>query len=132
MGSYWVYILQVTNGNYYTGSTTDVHRRYKEHLEGRGRCRYTRSFPPARLAQCWRVHDSRGAALRIEQFVKNRPRKTKSELIRTPELLIHLIEGSGIAEARVEICDTAMIDHINTYEKGKPPGKGGKKPGGHR
>ena len=132
MEIYWVYILEVTNGNYYTGSTTDVHRRYQEHLEGTARCRYTRSFPPVRLAQCWRVHDSRGAALRIEQFVKKRTRKSKRELIQNPELLIRLLEGSNITETRVEICNINTIESINTYKKGKPPGKGGEKSGGHR
>jgi len=132
VGSYWVYILQLKNGNYYTGSTTDVFRRYKEHLKGKGRCRYTRSFPPVRLAQCWRIHDSRGAALRIEQFVKKKPRKTKSDLILNPERLIHLLERSEITNVRVEPCDSTVLIDINTSKKGKPPGKGGKKPGGHR
>jgi putative endonuclease len=132
MGSYWVYILQVTNGTYYTGCTTDVHRRYREHVDGRGRCRYTRSFPPVRLVQCWRVLDSRGAALRIERFVKKKPRVLKSELVRNPELLPALLRKSRITDAVVETCGGGFLDGINTYTKGKPPGKGGKKPGGHR
>ena len=132
MGSYWVYILQVTNGYYYTGSTTDIHRRYSEHVEGRGRCRFTRSFPPIKLAQCWKVNESRGSALRIERFVKKRSRKTKCELVINPELLIQLLSKYDMSDIDVEPCDAALIEEINSYKIGKPPGKGGKKPGGHR
>ena len=132
MGSYWVYILQVTNGHYYTGYTTDIHRRYKEHVEGKGGCRFTRSFPPTRLAQCWKVNKSKGSALRIEQFVKKRSRKTKCELVRNPELLMQLLRKYNMDDTGAEPCDAALIEEINAGEKGKPPGKGGKKPGGCR
>ena len=41
---YWVYILNCENGAFYTGYTTDLIRRYHEHLEGSSK--YTRSFKP--------------------------------------------------------------------------------------
>lgn len=123
MDCYWVYILQVKNGNYYTGCTTDMHRRYTEHVRGTGRCRYTRSFPPVRLAQCWKVHDCRGTALRIEQCVKRKPRRTKVDLIQNPALLIDLLNRARITDARVEPCDRAVLDDINNTVKRKTPGK---------
>jgi hypothetical protein len=64
--------------------------------------------------------------------VKKRPRKTKRDLVLNPGLLIHLLKLSGASDARVKPCDAAVINDINGLNKGKPPGKGGKKPGGYR
>jgi putative endonuclease len=122
-GCYWVYILLVKNGNYYTGSTRDLHRRYAEHVSGTGRCRYTRSFPPICISQCWKVQDSRGTALRVEQFVKRKTRKIKTDLIRNPALLVDMLRKSGMTDFRVEPCADAVLDDINGFQKGKAPGK---------
>ena len=147
METYWVYILQVSNGNYYTGFTADIRRRYREHLDGSGGCRYTRSFPPVKLVQCWRVFGLRGTALRIEHYVKKKPRATKEQLIRHPDMLIRMLDHSGItregftrdskgadsirADSRcdeitcteVVSCSADIIDEVNTYNTRKTPGK---------
>ena len=47
-----VYILECDPaGSLYTGRTTDVERRFREHVRGVG-AKYTRSHPPRRIA--WR------------------------------------------------------------------------------
>lgn len=122
-GCYWVYILLVKNGTYYTGSTSDIHRRYAEHVSGTGRCRYTRSFPPVCISQCWEVQDSRGAALRIEQFVKRKTRKIKTDLIRNPALLADMLRKSGMIDFRVEPCASDVLDDINNLHEKETPGK---------
>jgi putative endonuclease len=124
MGSseyHWVYILQVRGGCYYTGSTADLHRRYEEHVLGTGGCRYTRSFPPVGLMQCWSVKDSRGEALRIEAYIKRQPRKTKTELIGNPASLFDLMRSEHITAARIEPCKKTLIRSINLrwHEKGR-------------
>ena len=35
---YFIYILECSNGSYYTGYTTDMERRYQEHLDGTADC----------------------------------------------------------------------------------------------
>ena len=45
---YYVYILLCRDGTLYTGSTNDVGKRFKDHLEGRG-ARYTKSHKPKKL-----------------------------------------------------------------------------------
>jgi len=35
---YYVYILECKNDRYYTGYTTDLERRYQEHVEGSPKC----------------------------------------------------------------------------------------------
>ena len=77
--SYWVYILLVSNGHYYTGYTTDIKRRYKEHLSGN--TKFTRSFPPVEIKQCWKIFEDKGTAMKIEKFIKSRPRKIKEEIV---------------------------------------------------
>ena len=41
----WFYILRLKSGKLYAGATTDLERRYEEHLSGTA-CRTTRIDPP--------------------------------------------------------------------------------------
>jgi putative endonuclease len=84
---YWIYILECENGSYYTGCTNNLARRYRQHLNGTGRAKYTQSFKPIRIAQCWRLFDSRGIALRVEHLIKNMERRDKDRIVRKPETL---------------------------------------------
>ena len=86
---YWIYILECENGNYYTGYTKDIEKRYQQHLKGR--VKYTRSFKPIRIAQCWQLFDEVGIALKIERFIKKQDRKTKEIFINQPEKLKYLL-----------------------------------------
>jgi putative endonuclease len=88
--NYWVYILRCRNGNYYTGYTTDIARRYQEHLDGSAKCKYTRSFKPVNIAQCWEVKNSKNLAMKIECFIKKLSKKNKEELILYPDKLRQL------------------------------------------
>ena len=89
---YYVYVLQCDNGSYYTGYTTDVMRRFQEHLEGSTKCKYTRSFKPIKIAQSWSTFDSKSEALKIERFIKKLPKKAKQNLIAYPEQLEALFQ----------------------------------------
>jgi len=79
--SYFVYILECSNGAYYTGYTTDIERRYQEHLDGSFKCKYTRSFPPKRIAACWEIEGDLSTALKLEKRIKLLPRSDKDRLI---------------------------------------------------
>ena len=63
----------------YTGSTTDVARRLREHQNGTG-AKYTRTRPPVTLAYTEEAPD-RSAAQRREAAIKKLPRKRKLALI---------------------------------------------------
>ena len=90
--SHFVYIIECHNDSLYTGYTTDVERRYKEHQQGSSKCRYTRSFPPKRLVTYWRF-DSKSLALRVESKIKKLPKHTKLALIsKDVKKLIQLLE----------------------------------------
>lgn len=84
---FWVYILHCENNSYYTGYTTDMARRYQEHVLGTDKCKYTRSFKPVRIARCWQVLGDKTVALQMERFIKKLSRSEKEKLIEQPTLL---------------------------------------------
>jgi len=93
VSSYYVYILECSNGSYYTGYTKDIERRYQEHCDGTDKCKYTRSFPPRRIAACWQVPADISTALKIERLIKSFTRQKKTELIDSPSLLQKYVEA---------------------------------------
>lgn len=84
---YWVYILLCDNQSYYTGYTDNLEKRYRSHVDGTGGCKYTRSFKPIKIAQCWLIHNDKILAMRLEREIKKRSRKEKMELILHPDSL---------------------------------------------
>jgi putative endonuclease len=84
---YFVYVLLCDNGTYYTGYTTDLMRRYQEHLVGTAKCKYTRSFKPLKIAQSWQITGDKSSAMKAENFIKKLSKKEKQQLILFPERL---------------------------------------------
>lgn len=86
---YWVYILLCENGNYYTGYTTNLERRYLEHVKGTSKCKYTRSFKPVNIAQSWQFCD-KTTAMRVENYIKRISHAKKVYLIENPHTIDEL------------------------------------------
>ena len=82
MQKYYVYIIECMNGSYYTGYTTDIQRRYQEHLQGSKKCKYTRSFPPKELAAYWCIEDDLSCALAFERHIKKLSKSQKKIIIK--------------------------------------------------
>ncbi len=80
-GGFFVYILECADGTYYTGRTSDLERRIKEHNESGGRgARYTRYKRPVKLL--WRrVFKGFRPAARFELAVKRLTRRQKERLV---------------------------------------------------
>jgi putative endonuclease len=76
-----LYLIECNDGSYYTGVTTDVERRFAEHINGDGG-RYTRSHKPLRLLAS-RVIGTRSDALKAELAVKRLPKEKKLEAVST-------------------------------------------------
>jgi putative endonuclease len=66
--AWYLYLLECTGNTIYTGITTDVARRFGQHLAGTG-AKYTRSHKPLRILASQRF-DSKSEALRAEIAVK--------------------------------------------------------------
>lgn len=74
--SRWLlYLLECENGAYYAGITTDLDRRFAEHVFGIG-ARYTRANPPLRVLAVKDFVD-RASASRAEAAVKRLARAKK-------------------------------------------------------
>lgn len=80
MACHYVYILHCINDTYYTGYTTDIERRYHEHINKSDKCRYTRSFPPKKLAAFW-CFDDKSSALKFEARIKKLSKAEKEKMI---------------------------------------------------
>ncbi len=89
METHWIYIIECSNGCYYSGFTVDLEQRYQAHMAGK--CKYTRSFKPVKLAQSWCLELTRSLALRIEALIKMQTRQFKCQLIQHPVLLRQLV-----------------------------------------
>jgi len=88
MKDYWVYILLCKNNSYYTGYTDALGKRYQSHVQGTGKCKYTRSFKPIKIAQCWKIPGNKSLAMRVERYIKTLTRQEKEKLILHPAILI--------------------------------------------
>lgn len=74
---WYVYLLECGDGSLYCGVTTDPERRVAAHNGLRpGGAKYTRSRRPVRLLAC-AEQGNKGAALRLEERIKNTPRAAK-------------------------------------------------------
>jgi predicted GIY-YIG superfamily endonuclease len=76
---WWVYILQCADGNLYTGITTDVERRLRQHNTGTA-SKYTRSRRPVEMVYR-RSLPNQSKALQREAAIKSLARSAKVKLI---------------------------------------------------
>ncbi|MBU1727316.1 MAG: GIY-YIG nuclease family protein [Candidatus Omnitrophica bacterium] len=74
-----VYIIECSDGKLYTGITSDLKRRIKEHNSGNG-CRFTRCRTPVTLVYKEDL-PTRSEALKREARIKHLARTKKCKLI---------------------------------------------------
>jgi putative endonuclease len=75
----YVYILECSNGMFYTGSTIDLARRFKEHQEGLG-ANFTKKYLPIKLVYV-EIFDRIDTAFYREKQIQGWSRKKKMVLI---------------------------------------------------
>ncbi|MBI5875055.1 MAG: GIY-YIG nuclease family protein [Deltaproteobacteria bacterium] len=80
MKSYYIYILQCSDGSYYTGVTNNVERRLYEHKEGLIEGCYTHNKRPLKLMYVKEFGDIVEAISREKQ-IKGWTRRKKEALI---------------------------------------------------
>lgn len=76
---HYVYIAECSDGTYYTGYTTDVERRIKEHNQGTG-AKYTRGRLPV-LSVYSEEYETRSQAMKREYEIKQLTREEKEAII---------------------------------------------------
>lgn len=85
---YYTYMLRCKDNSIYTGITTDVERRMKEHFEQSQKCaKYTRRHEAKQLEALWQSED-RILASKLEYAIKKLTKTQKEELIKSNDLSI--------------------------------------------
>ncbi len=87
-----VYILRCRDGSYYTGITTDLKRRLREHNSVKGGARYTRARQPVTLVYSEAVADRSAAACR-EYRIKQLSPPAKRRLV--SQFLLSVTAGTA-------------------------------------
>ena len=82
----YMYILECSDGTYYTGSTKDLMRRLEQHQSGEG-ANYTAKRLPVKLLY-YEVYDRIDYAFNREKQVQGWSRKKKEALINGDEQLL--------------------------------------------
>lgn len=78
---YYVYILTCANGSFYTGYTTDIEKRLREHNgDAKGGAKYTRMHRPVTLT-FKEVCESKQQAMQREAEIKQMTRREKLQLL---------------------------------------------------
>lgn len=80
MQNWYVYIIRCADSSLYTGVTTDLERRFNEHLHGKKGAKYFRRTSPLEIAYREPVLN-RSEAIRREAEIKALSRPEKLQLI---------------------------------------------------
>jgi putative endonuclease len=84
-GDWWVYLVELENGSWYTGISTDPRRRFQQHLKGSG-AKSMRLSAPKRLLSLEFIGPYASAARREAQ-IKGLTRKKKEAYAADPPSL---------------------------------------------
>ena len=80
MSDWFVYMLRCSDNSLYTGITTDVERRVKEHNEAKAGAKYTRAKRPVELVYEEQA-ETRSVALKREAQLKKLKKDEKENLL---------------------------------------------------
>lgn len=83
-----VYMIQCNDNSLYTGVTTDLQRRFNEHLTGKRGARYFNGRRPSQVVYCENGH-TRSSACQREAAIKKLSREEKLRLIKKGPGSIH-------------------------------------------
>jgi putative endonuclease len=80
---YFLYVLECSDSTLYTGITTDIDRRLREHnTDSKKGSKYTRARRPVRILAA-KIYKGRSEASKAESKFKKLSRKEKLEEIKT-------------------------------------------------
>lgn len=80
--AWYVYIIQTEKGHLYTGITTDLERRFKEHASGKKGAKYFGVSAPTEIMFSKKFKDRSSASI-AEAAIKKLKREEKLEIIQT-------------------------------------------------
>ena len=106
---YFVYMLRCEDNSIYTGMTTDIERRMKEHFSKDKKCaKYTMSHNAKKLEIAWQTEERINAA-KLEFHIKKLLKIQKEELVKKPEKL------KDFLSSKIEVNKYIAIKNKSTY-----------------
>jgi putative endonuclease len=84
--AWFVYIIETARGHLYTGITTDLERRFAEHMSSKKGAKFFRSSAPVKLVYSKKMAN-RSEASKYEAAIKKLPRSSKLKLIKGVRVL---------------------------------------------
>ena len=108
---YYVYMLRCEDNSIYTGITTNVERRFEEHILKNKKCaKYTRNHDAKKIESVWQS-ENRILASKLEFHIKSLSKKQKEELISNNNL-------EEVLSEKVDCNKYARIEINKNFEKG--------------
>jgi putative endonuclease len=93
MVCWYLYIVRTVDGSMYAGISTDVLRRFKEHLaQGKKTAKYLLSHKPVSLAFSQALGD-RSLALKVEYHFKELSKREKDRIVDAQHLIFEPDSG---------------------------------------
>ena len=90
---YYVYMLRCQDNSIYTGITTDIKRRMKEHFDKEEKCaKYTAYHSAKKLEKDWKTQ-KRQLASKLEYYLKRLKKEQKERLIQDHSLMEEFLGG---------------------------------------
>jgi len=86
---WYVYMIRTNDDQLYTGITTDIQRRWREHVTGKGGARYFRGRKPQSLCLL-EEHSDRSSASKRESQIKKYAKPFKESLVAQSEGSLNL------------------------------------------
>lgn len=90
---YFTYIIRCGDNSLYTGYTSDINRRIKEHKQGIN-SKYTRAKKFKKL-EVYFISGTRSEAMKLEYYIKRLSRNKKLTIIENPQILIEEVKDKG-------------------------------------
>lgn len=83
---YYTYMLRCSDNSIYTGMTSNLEKRIKEHLsKSKNGAKYTKSHNAIKLETAWRSKE-KSLACKLEYQIKNLTKQQKENLIKGEKL----------------------------------------------
>ncbi len=94
---YYIYMMRCSDNSLYIGITTDLERRFSEHLQKSGKgAKYTRAKKVKEIACAWVTEEGRSEASRLESRLKKLKKEQKEILCSAPERLYEFYNGNEV------------------------------------
>lgn len=108
---YFIYMLRCEDNSIYTGITTNIEHRMKEHFSKKNCAKYTYSHTAKKLESVWKT-DNRVLASKLEYHIKRLKKMQKEDLIvnnNLEKLLQQKIDCSQYKRVEREFLDNTFL-----------------------